>query len=158
MAHNPEQLRSDWILLVRRIEASVTTFFPCLLLFFVAGLLLGPVIPIDRAIQDAYGLPQPLAKRVVLACIGLVILLAVTIDGAPDRATYGMRKRGLCLLTRDGKQVSFLQWCPRVWLGVACLPLAPLSAVVILCDLRGRSLSDLACGTKVVLTFRSSRQ
>ena len=76
-------------------------------------------------------------------------ILAITVDGAVRRATFGMRMTWLQIGGRSGRRIGF--WCclGRILLGFALLPLLPVSAVVSLIDRRGRTLADLICGTCV---------
>lgn len=76
-------------------------------------------------------------------------LLWVLFDGAAFRATYGMRQVDIFFAGRTGEKITFGHCFVRILLGIALLPIFPVSIIVAVSDSSNRSLADRMCGTAV---------
>ncbi len=104
-------------------------------------------------IQDAWeprGGFEPFLKYCWLICCNFIVpFLWVVLDGARAGATIGMRKRKIRFGDLDGGQLSWGKCANRIAVGIACLPLFPISWVMALRDEKHRTLPDRICGTAV---------
>jgi len=85
------------------------------------------------ALLIAYGIP----------IVGLVL------DGARQKATFGMRIWRIVLRTKAETDPSFFHSLGRFVVGFIFVPLFPVSWLIAYFDEQHRSLADLVCGTSV---------
>ncbi len=118
----------------RRAFASLCTVAPCGLY----GLLVLLIVGRDGMVNE------PL---VMLAYVPLVAWLLF--DGADRRGSLGLRLMRCRIGSQQGGEIGFWRCFWRLWLGIMFVPLFPVSAMVALCNERGRTLADMASGTTV---------
>jgi uncharacterized RDD family membrane protein YckC len=128
--------------LQRRLSASLCNVWPLLFYEVVAALLIRWFMPVWAGIALIYVVP--------------VVWLAV--NGAVHRATFGMRVMSIHIGSGDGGAISFWRCFTRILLGIALLPLMPVSLLMAGFDSRHRMLADRICGTAVWMTPRPAEQ
>jgi len=136
---------------VRRVEAAATTAVPTFLAALGLMYIMRVLVPLPQLIGSRSS--EATEYAVTLITWGIPVL-CVAIDGAIFRATYGMRKRMIRITRTDGTEVSGLRSFTRVLIGLALIPLSPISLICAIVDRDRRTLADRLCGTSVRMSHR----
>lgn len=135
-------------LLIRRVEASITTAFVSIVLVIVLAWAARTVMPIEQYLMR--GGFSARSADVLAGCLMLLVpVLWVLVDAAAHKATYGMRRRNLGFVSGEETDISTSRCFLRVLLGIVCIPLLPATVVVALADRKHRTIADLICATAV---------
>ena len=145
--------------LIRRVEASITTAIPMVVIAVAMLIVLNTFIPLDVYVTKATGGQNMwLGDFLTIAIVLILPLIWVAADGARNSATYGMRKRGIKFVDYNGNHIGPCYSLLRIGVGLLMTPLFLISFVIALKDPNKRILPDFFCKTTVVLNAKNSKK
>jgi uncharacterized RDD family membrane protein YckC len=135
--------------LTKRIEAAATSACPAAVWIVLCSAAIHMGLDESMKIRIAY-VPGFVVDAGTFFAVWLFPLLVNALYSTKANATYGMAHRGICFRCAHSPQIQPGKCFIRSVVGVLCLPLAPLSLVIMCVDPSKRTVADLLCGTIVV--------
>jgi len=140
--------------IVRRIESGITSaILVCVGIAILSWGLHVEFVPLGGALQS-HGVSVKTAEWIQAIVVYAVPVAVFVVDGAMAGATYGMRKRKLRFYCEDGMPAGKVRSLVRILVGIAILPMLPVSLCMLLRDERRRSLADRLCKTIIAGSVR----